>query len=76
MKSKDERDSILLDTFKKNLLALDKLCLTPQLLRIKQHLRTRIAEIEQTLCSSRCSSRPSTSREDSAFDSSASKLAT
>jgi hypothetical protein len=49
MQSKDERDSILLDTFKKNLLVLDKLYLTPHILRIKQHLQTRIAEIEQTL---------------------------
>jgi len=50
---KFEYDSIVLDTFKKNLHALDNLPLMPHdeghVLRIKQHLRTRIRELEQRL---------------------------
>lgn len=49
-----ERDSVLLDTFRKNLRALDNLQRVQHdhahVTRIKQHIQSQIRELEQKLC--------------------------
>jgi hypothetical protein len=56
--AQDERDSMLLDAFKEHLHRLDDLRLVPHndphVLRLKQHLRTKIRELEQKLSTESC----------------------